>query len=52
MYHQEYYVMPTELGLTRLQWVAMKGCCRHLNISSLTYFAANLYFLQQKKHQN
>ena len=48
MYHHEYYVMSTQLGIARLHEVAMKGCCRRLNISSLTYFAANLSFLQQK----
>ena len=37
--------MSTQLGTTHLHEVAMKGCCRLLNISSLTYFAANRSFL-------
>ena len=34
--------MSTQLRITCLHYVAMKGCCRRLKISSLTYF------LQQK----
>ncbi len=41
------YVMSTPLGITRLHYVAMKGCCRHLKLSSLTYFAANLSLVLQ-----